>query len=74
MKPIMPVKAADISVRGVNDFPEGNICQDFSEGREVMNRYRINDVDFMTRGNLYEAELFRVVVKTIGFCVKGNGM
>jgi hypothetical protein len=74
MKSTMPVKTADIVVRGVNDFLDGDICQNVSEWSEVMKRYRIDDVDFVTRGDLNETELLGIMVETVGFCVKGNGM
>jgi hypothetical protein len=74
MKSTMPVKTADIVVRGVNDFLDGDICQNVSEGSEVIKSYRIDDVDFMTRGDLNEAELLGVMVKAVGFCIKGDSM
>jgi hypothetical protein len=39
-----------------------------------MKRYRIDDVDFMTRGDLNETELLGVMVKAVGFCIKSNDM
>ena len=74
MKSRMPVKTTDIVVRGVNDFLGGDICQNVSERSEVMKRYRIDDVDFMKRGDLNEAELLGVMVEAVGFCIKGDGM
>ena len=74
MKSRMPVKTTDIVVRGVNDFLDGDICQNVSERGEVMKRYRIDDVDFMKRGDLNEAELLGVMVEAVGFCIKGDGM
>ena len=74
MKSTMPVKAADIVVRGMNDFLDGDICQNVSEGSEIIKRYRIDDVDFVTRGDLNEAELLGVMMKAVGFCIKGDGM
>jgi hypothetical protein len=65
MKSTMPVKTADIVVRGVSDFLDGDICQNVSERSEVIKRYRIDDVDFMKRG---------VMMKAVGFCIKGDGM
>ncbi len=73
MKSAMPVKAADIVVRGVNDFLDGDICQNVSEGSEVIKRYRIDDVDFMTRGDLNEAKLLGVVVEAVGLGIKSDG-
>jgi len=55
MKSGMPVKTADIVVCRVNDFLDGNICQNVSESSEIMKRYRIDDVYFMTSGDLNEA-------------------
>ena len=74
MKSTMPVKTADIVVGAMNDFLDGNICQNVSEGSEVIKRYRIDDVDFVMRGNLNEAELLGVMVEAVGFCIKGDGM
>ena len=71
MKSTMPVKTADIVVRGVNDFLDGDICQNVSEGSEVIKRYRIDDVDFVTRGDL---KLLGVMVEAVGFCIKGDDM
>jgi hypothetical protein len=69
MKSIMPVKAADIVVRGMNDFLDGDICQNVSEGSEIIKSYRIDNVDFVARGDLNEAELLRVMVAAVGFCI-----
>ena len=74
MKTTMPIKAADIVVRAVNDFLDGDICYNVSEGSEVIKRYRIDDVDFVTRGDLNKAELLRIMVEAVGFCIQGNGM
>ena len=37
-----------------------------------MKRYRIDDVYFMTRGDLNEAELLGVMVEAIGLGIKGD--
>ena len=74
MKSTMPVKTADIIVSGMNDFLDRDICQNVSEGSEVTKGYRIDDVDFMTRSDLNEAELLGVMVKAVGFCIKGDGI
>ena len=74
MKSRMPVKAADIVVRGVNDLLDGDICQNVSERSEIMKRYRIDDVYFMTRGDLNEAELLGVMVEAVRFCIQGDYM
>ena len=70
----MPVKTADVIVRAMNDFLDGDICQNVSERSEVIKRYRIDDVDFMTRGDLNEAELLGVVVEAVGLGIKDDGM
>ena len=70
----MTVEAADVVVRAMNDFPDGEICQNVSERSEIIERYRIDDIDFVTRGDLNEAELFGVMVAAVGFCIKCNGM
>ncbi|MBA7649159.1 hypothetical protein ES703_56953 [subsurface metagenome] len=74
MKSTMSVKTADIVVRGMSDFLDGDICQNISERSEVIKRYRIDDVDFMKRGDLNEAELLGVMMKAVGFCIKGDNM
>ncbi len=74
MQSTMPVKAADIVVRSVNNFLNGGICQNVSERSKVRKRYRINDVDFVTRGDLNEAELLGVIVEAVRFCIKGDSM
>ena len=74
MKSTMPVKTTDIVVRGVNDFLDGDICQNVSERGEVIKRYRIDDVDFMKRGDLNEAELLGIMMKAVGLGIKGDGM
>ncbi len=71
MKSTMPVKAADIVVRGMNDFLDGDICQNVSEGSEIIKRDRIDDVDFVTRGDLNKAELLGVMMEAVGFCIEG---
>jgi hypothetical protein len=74
MKSTMPVKAADIVVCSMNDFLDGDICQNVSEWSEIIKRYRIDDVDFVTRSDLNEAELLGVMVVAVGFCIKCDGM
>ena len=70
----MPVEASDVIVRAMNDFLDGIIYQNVSERSEVVKRYRIDDVDFMTRGDLNETELLGVVVEAVRFCIKGDCM
>ncbi len=70
----MPIEAADVIVRAMNDFLDGGICQNVSERSEIMKRYRIDDVYFMTRGDLNEAELLGVMVEAVRFCIQGNDM
>jgi len=74
MKSTMPVKAADIVVRGMNDFLDGDICQNVPEGSEIIKRYRIDNVYFVTRSDLNEAELLRVMMEAVGFCIKCDDM
>ncbi len=69
----MPIEAADVVVRAMNDFLDGIIFQNFFKGREFLKGYRINDVDFMAGGDLNEAELLWVVVEAVGLGIKGNG-
>jgi len=61
----MPVKAADVIVRAMNDFLDGIIYQDCFEGIEFLQGYRIDDVDFVAGGDLNEAELLGVVVEAV---------
>ena len=70
MKSRMPVKTTDIVVCRVNDFLNGNICQNVLKWSEVGKSYRIDDVDLVMRGNLYKAELLGVMVKAVGLCIK----
>lgn len=70
----MPVKAADVIVRAMNDFLDGGICQNVSERSEIMKGYRIDDVYFMMRGDLNEAELLGVMVEAVRFCIQGDNM
>jgi len=74
MKSTMLIKAADVIVRAMNDFLDGGICQNVSEGSKVIKRYRIDDVNFVTRGDLNEAKLLGVMVEAVGFCIKGDDM
>ena len=70
----MPVEAADVIVRAMNDFLDGGICQNVSERSEIMKRYRIDDVYFMMRGDLNEAELLGVMVEAVRFRIQGDDM
>ena len=74
MKSTISVKDADIVIRGVNDFLDGDICQNVSEGSEIIKSYRIDNVGFVTRSNLNEAELLGVMVVAVGFCIQSDGM
>ena len=65
----MPVKTTYIVVCRVNYFLDGNIFQNVSERSEIMKRYRIDDVYFVMRGDLNEAELLGVMVEAIRFCI-----
>ena len=69
----MPIEAADIVVRTMNDFLDGIIYQNFFEGSELLHEYRIDDVDFVAGGDLNEAELLGVVVEAVGLGIKGDG-
>ena len=70
----MPVEAADVVVRTMNDFLDRIIYQDFFERSEIMKRYRIDDVYFIMRGDLNEAELLGVMVEAVRFCIQGDDM
>ena len=68
----MPIEAADVIVRAMNDFLDGIIYQNFFEGSEILQGYRIDDVDFVAGGNLNKAELLGVVVEAVGLGVQGD--
>ncbi len=74
MKSTMPIEAADVIVRPMNDFLDGIIYQNVSERSEVIKRYRIDDIDFVAGGDLNEAELLGVVVEAVGLGIKGDGL
>ncbi len=73
IKSTIPVKAADVIVRAMNDFLDGLIYQNFFKGIELLQGYRIDDVDFVTRGYLNEAELLGVMVEAVGLGIKDDG-
>ena len=66
---MMPVKAADVIVRTMNNSLDRIIYQNFFEGSEILQGYRIDDVDFVAGGDLNEAELLGIVVEAVGFCI-----
>ena len=68
----MPIKAADIVVRRVNDFHDGGIRQKVSKRSNIRKSYRIDDAYFVTRGNLNEAELLGIKVKAVGFRIQSD--
>jgi len=72
-EPVIPIQAADIVVRAMNNFTDGIICQNFFEGSELLQGYRIYDIDFVAGSDLNEAELLRVVVKAIRLGIKSDG-
>ena len=74
MKSRMSVKTTDIVVCRVNDLLDGDIRQNVSERSEIIERYRIDDVYLMRRGDLNEAELLGVMVEAVGFRVQGDDM
>ena len=69
----MPIKAADVIVRAMNDFLNGIICQNFLEGIKLFQGYRIDDVGFVASGDLNEAKLLGVVVEAVRLGIKDNG-
>jgi len=69
----MPIEAADVIVRAMNDFLDGIIYQNFLEGIEFLQGYRIDDVDFVAGGDLNEADLLGVVVEAVGLGIKDDG-
>ena len=70
----MPIEATDVIVRAMNNFLDGIIYQNFIERIEFLQGYRIDDVYFVTRGDLNETELLGVVVEAVRFCIKGDCM
>ena len=58
----------------MNDFPDGIIYQNFFERIELLQGYRINDVDSVAGGDLNKAELLGVVVEAVRLGIKGDGM
>src|SRR3989338_2107682 len=72
MEPVMPVEAADIVVRSVNNFDYGSIRQNFSESIGPLQSNRIDNVYFMTGSNLNQAELLGITKKVVGLGIEGN--
>ncbi len=70
----MPVKAAGVIVRAMDNFLDGIIYQNFIERIEFLQGYRIDDVYFVTRGDLNETELLGVVVEAVRFCINSDCM
>ena len=71
-KSVMPIEAADVVVRSMNDFGDGSICKNFFEGSNVIKDDRVDDVDFVTGGNLNQAELLGVVEEAVRLGIKGD--
>ena len=72
MKARVTVEAADIVIRRVNDFLNGDICQKVPKRRNIGQGYRIYDIDFMTGGNLDETELLGVIMAAVGFRIQSQ--
>ena len=69
----MPIEATDVIVRAMNNFLDGIIYQNFFEGIERLQGYRIDDVDFVAGSDLNEADLLGVVVEAVGLGIKYDG-
>ena len=68
----MPVEAADVVVRSMNDFDDGSICQNFFEGSNFLQDDRVDDVDFVAGGNLNQAELLGIAEEAVGLGIEGD--
>jgi len=71
-KSVMPVEAADVLVRAMNNFDDGSICQDFFEGSDLLQDDRVDDVDFVACGYLNETELLGIVVEAVGLGIESD--
>ena len=69
----MPIETTDVIVRAMNDFLDGIIYQNSFEGIELLQAYRINDIDSVAGGDLNEADLLRVVMEAVGLGIKDDG-
>ena len=67
----MPVEAADVVVRAVNDFGDG-IVHDFFEGGNLIQDDGVDDIHHVTGGNLNKAKLLGIVVKTVGLGIESD--
>jgi hypothetical protein len=70
----MPVEAADIVVRAMDDLLDGTIRQNSIEEIELFQGYGIDNVDIVAGGYLNKAELLGVVVKAVGLGIQGDGL
>jgi hypothetical protein len=68
----MHVQAADILVRGMNDFDDRSICQDFFERSKILQNDRVDHVDFVGGGDLNQAELLGIIAEAIGLGIEGD--
>ena len=73
-KSVMPVETADVVIRAMNNFLDGIIFQHVFERRDLLQGYRIDDVNVVASGDLNEAELLGITVAAIGFGIKGYGL
>ena len=71
-KSAMHVEAADVLVRGMNDFDDRSICQDFFERSKILQNDRVDDVDFVEGSNLNQAELLGIIAEAIGLGIEGD--
>ena len=70
----VPVETAYIIVRGVDNLRDGGIRENIPERREVIENYRVNEVYLAAGGNLYQTELLRVVVQTVGLGIERDNI
>ncbi len=71
-KSAVPVEAPDVVVRAMNDFDDRSMCQDFSEGTDLLKDDRVDDVYFVEGSNLNQAELLGIPVEAVGLGIKGD--
>ena len=67
----MPVEAADVIVRAVNDFDDGSI-QDWFEGGHLLEDNRVDDIRPVAGGNLNKAKLLGIAMEAVGLGIEGD--
>ncbi|MDA1096494.1 MAG: hypothetical protein O3B84_04475, partial [Chloroflexi bacterium] len=73
-EPPFAVEASDIVVRAMDDFLDPLIRHEAAKGLRILDCQRVNDGNTCAvRRHLDEAQLFRVAVPTVSFCVERDG-